>query len=40
MAARGIEFILDWLAAGQSEADIVANFPGLAHEFKAYPLPV
>jgi uncharacterized protein (DUF433 family) len=43
------------LAAGQSEAAIVANYPGLehedvlaclasashlAHEYKAYPLPV
>ena len=27
-----VEFILDLLAAGQSEADIVANYPGLAHE--------
>jgi uncharacterized protein (DUF433 family) len=50
-----VEFILDLLAAGQSEADIVANYPGLAHEdvlaclayashlaheYKAYPLPV
>ena len=50
-----VEFILDLLAAGQSEADIVANYPGLAHEdvlaclayashlaheYRAYPLPV
>jgi uncharacterized protein (DUF433 family) len=50
-----VEFILDLLAAGQSEADVLANYPGvsredilaclayasyLAHEYKAYPLPV
>jgi uncharacterized protein (DUF433 family) len=50
-----VEFILDLLAAGESEADILANYPGLthddilaclayasylAHEYKAYPLPV
>src|SRR5580704_13778531 len=50
-----VEFVLDLLAAGQSEADIGANYPGLAHEdvlaclayashlaheYKAYPLPV
>jgi uncharacterized protein (DUF433 family) len=50
-----VEFILALLAAGQSEADILANYPGLsredilaclayasylAHEYKAYPLPV
>ena len=50
-----VEFVLDLLAAGQSEANIVANYPGLAHEdvlaclayasylaheYKAYPLPV
>ncbi len=50
-----VEFILDLLAAGQSEADILSNYPGLthddilaclayasylAHEYKAYPLPV
>jgi uncharacterized protein (DUF433 family) len=50
-----VEFILDLLAAGRSEADIVGNYPGLtredifaclayasylAHEYKAYPLPV
>jgi uncharacterized protein (DUF433 family) len=50
-----VEFILDLLAAGQSEADVVTNYPGLAHEdvlaclayasylaheYKAYPLPV
>jgi uncharacterized protein (DUF433 family) len=49
------EFILDLLAAGESEADILSNYPGLthddilaclayashlAHEYKAYPLPV
>ena len=49
-----VEFILELLAAGQSEA-VVANYPGLAHEdvlaclayashlaheYKAYPLPV
>jgi uncharacterized protein (DUF433 family) len=27
-----VEFILDLLAAGQSEADILANYPGLARE--------
>jgi uncharacterized protein (DUF433 family) len=27
-----VEFILDLLAAGQSEADIVANYPGLVRE--------
>ena len=50
-----VEFILELLAAGQSEADILANYPGLAHddilaclayasylahECKAYPVPV
>lgn len=50
-----VEFILDLLAAGQPEADILSNCPGLthddipaclayashlAHEYKAYPLPV
>ena len=50
-----VEFILDLLAAGQSEAEVLANYPGLthddilaclayashlAHEYKAYPLPV
>lgn len=50
-----VEFILDLLAAGQSESDVLANYPGLthedilaclayasqlAHEYKAYPLPV
>jgi uncharacterized protein (DUF433 family) len=50
-----VEFILDLLATGQSEAGIVANYPDLAHEdvlaclayashlaheYKAYPLPV
>ena len=27
-----VEFILDLLAAGQSEADILANYPGLSHQ--------
>ena len=27
-----VEFILDLLAAGQSEADILANYPGLKHD--------
>lgn len=50
-----VEFILDLLAEGQPEADILTNYPGLthddilaclayashlAHEYKAYPLPV
>jgi uncharacterized protein (DUF433 family) len=50
-----VEFLLELLAAGQSEADILANYPGLtrddilaclayasylAHEYKAYPVPV
>ena len=50
-----VEFILDLLAAGQLEAEILANYPSLthddilaclayashlAHEYKAYPLPV
>jgi uncharacterized protein (DUF433 family) len=50
-----VEFILELLAAGQSEAAILANYPGLtrddilaclayasylAHEYKAYPVPV
>jgi uncharacterized protein (DUF433 family) len=50
-----VEFILDSLAAGQSEDSILANYPGLtrddilaclayashlAHEYRAYPLPV
>jgi uncharacterized protein (DUF433 family) len=50
-----VEFILELLAAGQSEADILAHYPGLthddilarlayashlAHEYRAYPLPV
>lgn len=50
-----VEFILDLRAAGQSETDVLANYPGLthddilaglayashlAHEYKAYPLPV
>jgi uncharacterized protein (DUF433 family) len=50
-----VEFILELLAAEQSEAEILRNYPGLthddilaclayashlAHEYKAYPLPV
>lgn len=50
-----VEFILELLAAGQAEQDILTNYPGLshedilaclayashlAHEYKAYPLPV
>jgi len=50
-----VEFVLDLLAAGQSEAEVLASYPGLshedilaclpyashlAHEYKAYPLPV
>jgi uncharacterized protein (DUF433 family) len=50
-----VEFILDLLAAGQPESDILSNYPGLthedilaciaygsylAHEYRAYPLPV
>ena len=27
-----VEFILELLAAGQSEEDLVANYPGLTHE--------
>ncbi len=27
-----VEFILDLLAAGQSEDDVLANYPGLSHE--------
>jgi uncharacterized protein (DUF433 family) len=27
-----VEFILELLAAGQSEAEILGNYPGLAHE--------
>jgi uncharacterized protein (DUF433 family) len=27
-----VEFILDLLAAGQSEQDLLANYPGLTHE--------
>ncbi len=27
-----VEFILDLLAAGQSEPDILAHYPGLTHE--------
>jgi uncharacterized protein (DUF433 family) len=50
-----VEFILELLAAGQSEIEILSSYPGLthedilaclayasylAHEYKAYPLPV
>ena len=50
-----MEFILELLAAGQPESEILANYPGLtrgdilaclayasylAHEYKAYPIPV
>jgi uncharacterized protein (DUF433 family) len=50
-----VEFILELLAAGQSENELLANYPGLtredilaclsyasylAHEYKAYPIPV
>ena len=50
-----VEFILELLAAGQSEGEILSNYPGLtredilaclayasylAHEYKAYPIPV
>jgi len=50
-----VEFILELLAAGESESEILANYPGLtrddilaclayasylAHEYKAYPVPV
>jgi uncharacterized protein (DUF433 family) len=50
-----VEFMLELFAAGQSEADILGNYPGLtrddilaclayasylAHEYKAYPVPV
>jgi len=27
-----VEFILDLLAAGQPESDILSNYPGLTHE--------
>jgi uncharacterized protein (DUF433 family) len=27
-----VEFILELLAAGQSEADLLMNYPGLTHE--------
>jgi uncharacterized protein (DUF433 family) len=27
-----VEFILELLAAGQSEKDLLANYPGLTHE--------
>ena len=54
-ARLSVEFILELLAAGQSEAGILASYPGLlrddilaclayasymAHEYKAYPVPV
>jgi len=50
-----VEFILELLAAGQSENRIMTDYPGLtrddilaclsyasylAHEYKAYPIPV
>jgi len=50
-----VEFILELLAAGQSESELLINYPGLsredilaclsyasylAHEYKAYPIPV
>jgi uncharacterized protein (DUF433 family) len=50
-----VEFILELLAAGRSEHDLLADYPGLtrddiltclsyasylAHEYKAYPIPV
>jgi uncharacterized protein (DUF433 family) len=38
-----VEFILELLAAGQSEAGILACLEYarcLAHEYKAYPVPV
>ena len=50
-----VEFILELLAAGESEQELMANYPGLAredilaclsyasylaHEYKAYPIPV
>jgi len=50
-----VELVLDLLAAGQQESNILSNYPGLshedilaclayashlAHEYKAYPLPV
>ena len=50
-----VEFILGLLAAGESEAQLLANYPGLtrddilaclsyasylAHEYKAFPIPV
>ena len=46
-----VEFILELLAAGQSEQAVLADYPGLtredvlaclsylAHEYKAYPIP-
>lgn len=52
---RAVEFILELLAAGESEAEILASYPGLthadvlaclsyasylAHEYKAWPVPV
>jgi uncharacterized protein (DUF433 family) len=50
-----VEFILELLAAGQSENELLRDYPGLtredilaclsyasylAHEYKAYPIPV
>jgi len=50
-----VEFILELLAAGQGEDELLANYPGLtredilaclsyasylAHEYKAFPIPV
>jgi uncharacterized protein (DUF433 family) len=50
-----VEFILEILAAGQSESELLSSYPGLtredvlaclsyasylAHEYKAYPIPV
>jgi uncharacterized protein (DUF433 family) len=50
-----VEFVLELLAAGQSEKELLTNYPGLtrddilaclsyasylAHEYKAYPIPV
>jgi uncharacterized protein (DUF433 family) len=50
-----VEFVLELLAGGQSEGEILTNYPGLthedilaclsyasylAHEYRAYPMPV
>ncbi|HUI80505.1 MAG TPA: DUF433 domain-containing protein [Bryobacteraceae bacterium] len=50
-----VEFMLELLAAGQSESELLTNYPGLtredilaclayasylAHEYKAFPIPV